>query len=98
MTTILINSTNPDKESISNKQVIDISYNINDTNIAVLSGSSTKASVKVDDTISQITVVTPRYENVSVAEGRVYFTPIYTEQLDYDTWIKTVNKNFFELT
>lgn len=98
MTTIIINSTNPDKESVSSKKVIDISYNINDINIAILSGSDINASIKATEDFSQITVVTPRYESVPVTEGRLYFTPLYTEQLDYNTWINTVNKNFFELT
>lgn len=96
MTFILINSNNPDVKSITNKEIIDISYTNKDIYLA--SSSFTEESVIVNDSLEQITIVTPRYDNVPVTDGRIYFTPLYTEQIDYQTWVTTVNKNFFELT
>lgn len=98
MIDVQINSTNPDTDSISNKDIIDIEYTSQDISIVKMSGSLPSDSLQVDNTTNQLILVTQRYDNIPITAGRTYFTPVYTEQIDYERWITTVNKNFFELT
>jgi hypothetical protein len=89
MSITVLNIVNPDSESIVNKERIDISVSLFDVSASGYSGSvATNYSV----TIPIITV--PLDED---ADKNLYYTPIYREELNYDTWLTTVNKNFEEL-
>lgn len=101
MIPILISGSNPDSASIVNKNTIDISFTLTDVtassaNSGSLNGMSYTSSIKTNYTTTGQTVIIPRDPN-SLGDGYVYYTPIYTEKLNYQVWQQRVNKTFQEL-
>lgn len=88
---IEINTSNPDSASIANKETIDISLSLFE-----VSASGYNESIKTNYTQTELTVVTPRFDG-EIVSGNIYYTPIYTEKLNYEVWKSTINKNFEEL-
>ena len=91
MTLISVQTSNPDSASIANKQVIDISFSMSDVSSSLVTGS-----IQPNYTKTGNTVIVPRYE-LPVQDGRVYYTPVYTEKINYDQWLARINKTFVEL-
>lgn len=85
----LLNIVNPDSESISKKEQIDMSVSLFD-----VSASGHDGSIVTDYANISQTVIIPEPNLVS---GSVYYTPLYKEKLDYNVWLTTINKNFEEL-
>lgn len=82
---------NPDSADIISKNTVDISLTSTD-----VSASYYSSSIQQNYAGSGLSVVTPR-PNSSIERGNIYFTPLYTEKLDYQEWKSRVNKNFLEL-
>lgn len=93
MSIIQLNIANPDSASIANKTTIDISFSQTD-----VTASNSTGSIKGNYNNTGIVLITPRYEEIPVTTGRVYYTPAYTEQINYQKWLTTINKTFVELT
>ena len=78
---------NPDKLAISKKDTIDISvsnFDISASNYGdtiLLNFQNNETVVYLDNTTS----------------GSVYYTPLYTENINYDVWKNRINKSFREL-
>lgn len=102
---------NPDSESISRKQLINIELNATDISASNYSSSNSQ-HVMMNYTSNGIVIEVDRYKDShsetapSIPDGfiqpktlgTIYYTPIYTEKLNYDTWLRTINRNFSELT
>lgn len=89
MTNILLNVPNPDSESISRKEQIDISFSLFDVSS---SGYFGKIQTNYSNTVQIVTIPEESFINSSS-----YYTPLYTEKLNYNTWLVRINKNFEEL-
>ena len=85
---LVTGSRNPDTNSIVDKQQIDISVSMVDISVTVSS------SIKPNFSATALDVVVG---GSTLETGSVYYTPIYKEELDYDTWLTRINKNFQEL-
>lgn len=85
----LLNITNPDSESIASKTQINISISLFDISA---SGNFGKIQTNYSDAIQTVSIPERNYINSSS-----YYTPLYTEKLNYSTWLTTINKNFEEL-
>lgn len=79
---------NPDKNSIMNKDTIDISVSLTD-----ITASNATESIKLSTNKSEIEVYVDSEETV----GSVYYTPLYTEKINYNVWKRIINKSFTEL-
>lgn len=91
MSNVIFNTENPDSASIANKSTIDIG--VYDTDI---SASAYSQSIKLNYTNDSIIVQIP--EDIDeFTDGYRYYTPMYTEKINYDEWKTTVNKTFKEL-
>lgn len=102
MIPILVSGSNPDSDSIAQKQTVNISFTSTDVtassaNSVSLNGMSYTSSIKPNYTTTGQIVVVPRDPNL-LESGYVYYTPIYTEKLNYQVWQQRVNKTFQELT
>lgn len=79
---------NPDKQAIQSKQIVDVSISTFDisssgyNNVMSLNYQNTEAVVYLDSTTTT---------------GSLYYTPVYTEKLNYEVWKRRVNKSFSEL-
>ncbi len=90
MSFISVDISNPESESISRKDQIDISLSTFE-----ISASGYLGAIKTDyANVSQIVVI----PDETIITGSLYYTPIYKEKLDYQTWLSRINKNFEELT
>jgi hypothetical protein len=101
MIPILVSGSNPDSGSISQKETIDISFSSTDVtassaNSALLNGMNYTSSIKTNYTATGQIVVIPRDPD-NIEDGYVYYTPIYTEKINYEVWKQRVNKTFQEL-
>ena len=83
----LSGSSSPDVYAVENKERIDVSFNSFD-----VSASSETSILPNYTTTGQIVI--PGQSDVN---GYTYYTPVYTEKLNYEVWKSTVNKNFQEL-
>lgn len=81
----------PDAAAIVAKGVVDISLSVSDVSASLMSGSLAVDSVTLNPTKQKIVVIDDGSDGV-------YFTPIYTERLNYTEWQRTVNKTFEELS
>jgi hypothetical protein len=89
MTVIFLSgSTNPDSGSIVNKEQIDISLSSFDVSA---SEQSNVVQTNYSFTVQSVFVDT------NVKDGSVYYTPIYKENIDYEEWLKRIDRNFQEL-
>lgn len=79
---------NPDKVSIENKKVIDISVSLAD-----ISSSNYTSSVRLNYAATEIQL----YSSSSKSTYYTYYVPVYKEQINYNTWKTTINKSFQEL-
>jgi len=92
MSIIPLNIPNPDSASVANKQTIDISFSEVDVSASMVTGS-----IKANYNNTGMIILSPRYEEFPVTDGRVYYTPTYTERPSYQQWLTTINKTFVEL-
>lgn len=81
---------NPDKATIRQKSRIDISVNEFD-----VSASGYLESVKLNYDKKEIVVMDSL--NPNIVTGSLYYTPLYTEKINYNVWKTEVNKSFQEL-
>ena len=96
-TTIIIDSINPDKESISSKSTINIGLSLQDISSSVVPTSGIALEeFKPNYTSTALTIVIPRGDALPTS-GQLYYTPVYTEKLSYDVWRMTIDKTFAEL-
>jgi len=86
---LLSGSINPDKKAVKEKDTVDIRVSLTD-----LTASYATESVKLNNALSEITVYVDSLETT----GATHYTPVYVEKIDYETWKKTVNKSFLELS
>lgn len=89
MAITVLDLTNPDSESISRKEQIDISISLFD-----VSASGYYNQIQTNYIKTEQTLIIPDSE---YTEKSLYYTPLYTEKLNYDRWLLRVNKNFREL-
>lgn len=89
MAIYLVNTVNPDSSSIMLKRDIDISFSSFD-----VSASGHLDGILTNYTKTEIVVTIPEAEYLNSSS---YYVPIYTEKLDYDTWLTRINRNFEEL-
>lgn len=89
---VKVYADNPDLASIQSKDVIDISFTQTD---ATASGYSASIEVNYQGT-NQVVVLPQTLENLK--PGYIYYTPLYVENINYDTWKTRINKTFEELT
>lgn len=82
----------PDYDNVVSKNTINITYSETD-----VSSSGYSGSVLPNYTKTGIFVVVPR-EITQDVSGSVYYTPLYQDEINYDTWKTRINKNFQELT
>lgn len=102
---LLSNQPNPDAATVPYKLPTDISFNSSD--ITASSQASVSASgtdytqfIKVandGETVSVVTGDAQSNENANKV-GTVYYTPLYSEKINYQEWQSRINKNFLELT
>jgi len=86
---LLSGSVNPDKKTITEKDTVDIRLSVAD-----LTASAATESIKLNTSLTEITVYVDSLEST----GATYYTPTYAEKINYETWKKTVNKSFQELS
>lgn len=89
METIRINVENPDSASIVTKDEVNINISMFDISA---SGYLNKLHTNYSQNELVVTIPEREYTNSSS-----YYTPIYTEKLNYDVWLTKINKNFQEL-
>lgn len=80
--------TNPDKMAIEKKSLIDISVSTFD-----ISASNYTNTLKLNYNNSEIVLL----DDEEVEEFDVYYTPLYTEKINYNVWKTSINKTFQEL-
>lgn len=89
MAIYLVGLQNPDSSSIAEKSDIDLSVSLFD-----VSASGHYGKIQTNYTNTQILVNIPEPEYLLSSS---YYTPLYTEKLNYDTWLSRINRNFEEL-
>ena len=83
---------NPDISAVKSKNVIDIA--ISDFDI---SASSYSDAINLNYQGTETTIFIENFEQLTVVAGSLYYTPVYTETIDYEIWKKRINKSFREL-
>jgi hypothetical protein len=89
MANYLLDIPNPDSESISRKDQIDISLSLFD-----VSASGHYGQIQTNYSVTSQTITIPE---VNLLVSSSYYTPIYKEKLNYNVWLTRINKNFEEL-
>lgn len=89
MANTLLDISNPDSASISIKGEIDISVSMFD-----ISASGRLGNLNTNYTESELAVYLPEADFLTSSS---YYTPIYKEELSYEVWLTSINKNFEEL-
>jgi hypothetical protein len=84
-----MSGSNADTIPISLKEEISIALSLTDLEAI---GYSDKLQSNYSATELVVTIPTEDYINSSS-----YYTPLYKEKLDYNTWLSRINKNFQEL-
>lgn len=90
---ILVGTQNPDSQSIADSTIIGMSVSTFDISASGYFSESIKTSYT--NTNQMLTIPIGGNTNDS---GYVYYTPLYTEKINYEVWKQRVNKNFQELT
>lgn len=80
---------NPDINAIQTEDTINI-----EVSLADITASNATQSVALNSRNTEITV----YIDSTETSGSLYYTPMYTEVINYDIWKKTINKSFTELS
>jgi hypothetical protein len=80
--------SNPDKPAIQRKTLIDITLNPFD-----ISASNYSDQIKLNYNQSEIVIL----NGEESGNHAVYFTPLYTEKINYQQWKRQINKSFQEL-
>jgi hypothetical protein len=97
-TTIVIDSINPDKESINTKSTVNIGFSVQDVSSSAVPTSGIDLyEFKPNYAFTGLTVVVPRGDTLPMT-GQLYYTPVYSEKLSYDVWKVSIDKTFLELT
>lgn len=86
----LSTSESPDVKAIVAKKTIDISLSEFDVSASLISGSLPLDSITLNRSNQKIVLLDDN-------SAGVYFTPIYTEKLNYSEWQRKANKTFEEL-
>lgn len=89
MANYLLDMLNPDSESVSKKEQIDISFSAFD-----VSASGQYGKIQTNYSRTSQTVVIPEQGYLNSSS---YYTPLYKEKLNYNVWLTRINKNFEEL-
>lgn len=79
---------NPDKMAIEQRSMIDITLDPYD-----ISASNYASKIKLNYNQTEIILL----DDDTSDNFDTYFTPLYTEKIDYNQWKKTINKSFQEL-
>lgn len=90
--------SNPDKDAIVNKRTIDISLLESDV-------SSSGLTVKINPSTSQVRIqrttqvdeFADDFDPSKLPDVSFYYTPIYSEKINYNIWKTRINKTFQEL-
>lgn len=105
-------TVNPDSASIAKKTPADIQLSTIDISgsgyTASMDPTLTTKEIKLNYYGNGIVLELDRYTGegaVNIPEGftkpkvtgTIYYTPIYSEKLNYQTWLNTINRNFQEL-
>ncbi len=85
----VLSEENPDKDAIKNKARIDITLTTTD-----ISASGAQDSIALNFVQNEVVSIN---DGASDTKGDAYFTPLYTEKINYDVWKTTINKSFQEL-
>lgn len=102
---------NPDRESLIRKDPVSIELTATDISASNYSSSMEKHII-LNNYKNGIVVEMDRYKDVHSGQlssipqgftvpkvlGTIYYTPIYKEKLNYNSWLATINRNFSELT
>lgn len=80
---------NPDATSIQQKSMVDITINPYD-----IVASNYSDQIKLNYNQTDIVLL----DDETTDEYQTYFTPLYNEKIDYNTWKRTINKSFQELS
>jgi hypothetical protein len=89
MANTYLDIVNPDSSSISNKGEIDITVSLFD-----ISASGHFGEINTNYTETEIVTYIPAPDYLTSSS---YYTPIYSEKINYETWINRINRNFQEL-
>ena len=89
MLPISINDNNPDSASIAEKTQIRMDVSLFD-----ISASMYPNAIATNYRVTEQVVTIP-IDNLPTTSS--YYTPLYTEKLNYEVWLNRVNKNFQEL-
>lgn len=89
METIRINVENPDSASMVTKDEVNINISMFD-----ISASGYFNKLNTNYSQNELILTIPEREYINSSS---YYTPIYTEKLNYDVWLTKINKNFQEL-
>lgn len=96
----LPNIINPDAEIVLQKEPIDIAISTFDITSSAeasvsASGKDYTQLTKLSNDGTAISIIVE--DNNSTDVGTIYYTPLYSEKINYQTWQSRVNKNFLEL-
>lgn len=87
----IISGESPDSQYITKKLPIDISLNTFDISA---SGYNTSSDIRLSNDNTEIKII----DDAESDNFDKYFTPIYSEKINYTVWKTTIQKNFTELT
>jgi hypothetical protein len=98
---LLSNESNPDVSTTQYKLPVDIMFNSADITASAqasvsASGQDYTQFIKVSNDGETINVVVgdPTVNDT----GTIYYTPLYSEKINYQEWQSKINKNFLELS
>lgn len=80
---------NPDKSAIQKKSLINIPISTFD-----ISASNHTTDIKLNNTNNLEIIL---LDDQTADEFDTYYTPLYTEKINYNVWKTTINKTFQEL-
>jgi hypothetical protein len=100
--TILVNTINPDKKAIDDKQQISITLSVSDisSSMSLPPLSDRLSDIRLNSTNQRVTFqIQPSDQEDETQDSLIglYYTPIYSEQISYSEWKRTVDKRFQEL-
>jgi hypothetical protein len=95
-----INTRTPDSSSIQTKSTIDISFSmaeLSSSKVIMSSSANYALQLKPNYTTNGLVLEVPRTQD-AILSSEGYYTPVYTEKINYDQWKLKINKVFLELT
>jgi hypothetical protein len=101
--TIQVSGSNPDLIAIQNRQPVPMSFSAPDITITALSSSNAGLvallqQAKFSNSGQRLLLsIGENDQNEEVGVNGVYYTPVYTERINYSEWQRRINKTFQEL-